>query len=53
MEGEKESVSVYAKVCARWVPRQLTDVYKQARFKNCLKLLECHSSLILLHFNPE
>ena len=33
----------FAKVCARWVPRQLTDAHKQARLEACLKLLECHA----------
>ena len=33
----------FAKVCARWVPRQLTDAHKQARLEACLELLECHA----------
>ena len=32
----------FAKVCARWVPRQLLDFHKQARFEACLELIECH-----------
>ena len=33
----------FAKVCARWVPRQLTDPHKQAGLETCLELLECHA----------
>ena len=29
----------FAKICARLVPRQLTDTHKQA----CFELLECHA----------
>ena len=34
----------FAKVCARWAPRQLLDFHKQARFEACLELIECHKS---------
>ena len=34
----------FAKVCARWVPRQLLDFHKQARFEACSELTECHKS---------
>ena len=34
----------FAKVCARWVPRQLLDFHKQARFEACSELIECHRS---------
>ena len=34
----------FAKVCARWVPRQLLDFHKQARFEACSELIECHKS---------
>ena len=34
----------FAKVCARWVPRQLLDFHKQARFEACLELIESHKS---------
>ena len=34
----------YSKVFARWVPRQLTEAYKQSLLEACSKLLEyCHS----------
>ena len=34
----------YSKVCARWVPRQLTKAHKQSRLEACSELLEyCHS----------
>ena len=33
----------FAKICARWVPRQLTYAHKQARLGACLKLLESHA----------
>ena len=32
----------FAKVCARWVPRQLLDFHKQACFEACSELIECH-----------
>ena len=34
----------FAKVCAKWVPRQLLDFHKQARFEACLELIECYKS---------
>ena len=34
----------FAKVCARWVSRQLLHFHKQARFKVCSELIECHKS---------
>ena len=34
----------FAKVCTRWVPRQLLDFHKQARFEACSELIECHRS---------
>ena len=34
----------FAKVCARWVPRQLLDFHKKARFEACSELIECHRS---------
>ena len=56
----------YSKVCARWVPRQLTEVHKQSRLEPCSELLEyCHSDKTFLqrivtgdetwvhHFKPE
>ena len=56
----------YSKVCARWVPRQLTETHKQSRLEACSELLEyCHSDKIFLqqivtgdktcvyHFEPE
>ena len=34
----------YSKVCARWVPRQLTEAHKQSHLEACSELLEyCHS----------
>ena len=34
----------YSKVCARWVPRQVTGAHKQSRLKTCSEHLEyCHS----------
>ena len=33
----------FAKVCARWVPRQLTDAHKQARLEACLELFEYYT----------
>ena len=39
----------YSKVCARWVPRQLTEAHKQFRPEACSKLLEyCHSDKTFL-----
>ena len=39
----------YLKVCASWVPRQLTEAYKQSRLEACSKLLEyCHSEKTFL-----
>ena len=39
----------YSKVCARWVPRQLTEAHKQYRLEACSELLEyCHSDKIFL-----
>ena len=33
----------YSKVCAMWVPRQLTEAHKQSRLDACSKILEyCH-----------
>ena len=33
----------YSKLCGRWVPRHLTEAYKQSRLEACSKLLEyCH-----------
>ena len=29
----------YSKVCARWVPRQLTEAHKQSHLKACSELL--------------
>ena len=56
----------YSKVCARWVPRQLTEAHKQFRLEACSELLEyCHSDKTFLqrivtgdetwvhHFEPE
>ena len=34
----------FAKVCTRWVLRQLLDFHKQARFEACSELIECHRS---------
>ena len=33
----------FAKISARWAPRELIDAHKQARFEVCLELLECHT----------
>ena len=34
----------YSKVCARWIPKQLTETHKQFRLEACSELLEyCHS----------
>ena len=42
-------ILVYSKVCARWVPRQLTEAHKQSRLEACSKLLEyCHSDKTFL-----
>ena len=39
----------YSKVCARWVPRQLTEAHKQSRLEACSELLEyCHSDKTFL-----
>ena len=56
----------YSKVCAKWVPRHLTEAHKQSRLEACSKLLEyCHSDQTFLqrkvtgdetwvnHFEPE
>ena len=56
----------YLKVCARWVPGQLTEAHKQSRIEACSELLEyCHSDKTFLqrivtgdetwvhHFKPE
>ena len=56
----------YSKVCARWVPRQLTKAHKQCRQEDCSELLEyCLSDKTFLqrivtgdetwvhHFKPE
>ena len=56
----------YSKVCARWVPRPLTEAHKQFRLEVCSKLLEyCNSEKTFLqqiatgndiwvhHFEPE
>ena len=56
----------YSKVCARWVPRQLTEAHKQSHLEACSELLEyCHSDKTFLqqivtrdetwvhHFKPE
>ena len=56
----------YSKVCARWVPRQLTEAHKQSHLEACSELLEyCHSDKTFLqqivtadetwvhHFEPE
>lgn len=32
----------FAKVCANWVLKQLTDVHKEACFERSLELLECY-----------
>ena len=53
-------------MCARWVPRQLTEAHKQSRLEACSELLEyCHSDKTFLqrivtedetwvhHFEPE
>ena len=39
----------YSKVCARWVPRQLTEAHKHSHLEACSKLLEyCHSDKTFL-----
>ena len=39
----------YSKVCARWIPRQLTEAHKQSRLEACSELLEyCHSEKTFL-----
>ena len=39
----------YSKVCARWVPRQLTEAHKQSRLEACSEFLEyCHSDKTFL-----
>ena len=39
----------YSKVCARWVPRQLTEAHKQSYLEACSELLEyCHSDKTFL-----
>ena len=56
----------YSKVCASWVPTQLTEAHKQFRLEVCFELLEyCHSDKTFLqqivtgdktwvhHFEPE
>ena len=56
----------YSKVCARWVPRQLTEAHKQSRLEACSELLEyCHGDKTFFqrivigdktwvhHFEPE
>ena len=56
----------YSKVCARWVPRQLTETHKQYRLEASFELLEyCQSDKTFLqqivtgdetwvhHFEPE
>ena len=56
----------YSKVCARWVPSQLTEAHKQSRLEACSERLEyCHSDKTFLqqivtedetwvhHFEPE
>ena len=56
----------YSKVCSRWIPRQLTEAYKQSHLEACSELLEyCHSDKTFLqrivtgdetwvhHFKPE
>ena len=56
----------YSKMCARWVPKQLTEAHKQSRLEACFKLFEyCHSDNTFLqqivtgdetwvhHFEPE
>ena len=30
----------YSKVCARWVPRQLTEAHKQSRLEACSEFVE-------------
>ena len=40
----------YSKVCAKWVPRQLTEAYKQSCLEACSELLEyCHSDKTFFH----
>ena len=56
----------YSKVCARCIPRQLTEAHKQSHLEACSELVEyCHSEKIFLqqmvirdetwvyHFKPE
>ena len=39
----------YSKVCARWVPRQLTEAHEQSCIKTCSELLQyCHCDKNLL-----
>ena len=39
----------YSKVCARWVPKQLTEAHKQSCLEACSELLGyCHSDKIFL-----
>ena len=39
----------YSKVCARWVPRQLTEAHKESCLEACSELLEyCHSDKTFL-----
>ena len=34
----------YSKVRARWVPRQVTEAYKQSSLETCSKLLDYYHS---------
>ena len=56
----------YSKICARWVPRQLTEAHKQSHLEACSELLKyCNSDKTFLqqiatrdetwiyHFEPE
>ena len=56
----------YSNVCARWVPRQITEAHKQSRLGACFELLKyCHSDKTFLqqivtgdetrvhHFEPD
>ena len=39
----------YSKVCARWIPRQLTEAHKKSHLEACSELLEyCHSEKTFL-----
>ena len=38
----------YSKVCARWVPRQLTEAHKQSHLEACFKLPYCLSDKTFL-----